>query len=163
MDALLLSLDSFVAGCAIAPLLGRASHRMAAAAMFGAADATATSLGALLVLPLHGALSAAPGVLALYGAYLLAVSTLARRELQAVRAPALGVAAALAVALAVDNLLAPAAAHPAWALATGGASAALLLLGFAAGARLSERLPARRRTAWIGAGLILTACSAVVA
>ncbi len=163
-DAALLSFDSLVAGCAVAPLVSRTSHRLAAAAAFGAADAAASLAGALLLLSHHGLLAAAPALPALYGACLVAASLLARRELRAGRRPALTVIAVLAAALSVDNLAASAAAHdPAAAIGMGLASGAFVLAGLTIGGRVLHRVPPARRTAWVGAGLATAACSAVVA
>ena len=121
MDAAL-SVDSLVAGAAVAPLLRRGSHRLAAAAFFGAADGAASLLGAAIAAPLQGLLVMAPAMPALYGVYLIAVSNLAGRGLRALGArrggaaghlPALAVLGALAVALSLDNLV-TSAAHPSW-------------------------------------------------
>jgi hypothetical protein len=154
--AALLGIDSLLAGFALAPLLRTARGRLAAAALFGAADAAAS----LVALQHRGLLDAAPAMPALYGVYLLVVGGLALGVRQL---PPLAVAAGLAVALSVDNLVSSAAAHDPWVAAgLGGSSAALLLLGVGIGGRVSSGLPGGRRTAWIGAGLALVACAAVV-
>lgn len=137
-----LSLDSLVAGFALAPLLSRASEWLAASVLFGAADGLASLVGTHVVV--------APGMVALYGAYVFAVVVVAtmfavsgdRRSLWAV-------IVAVAVALSVDNLLSPTAPAPA-----GVASVVLALLGFVVGARLAAGLRSRLRIAWIGAGLL---------
>ena len=160
LDAALLSLDSFLAGCAVAPLLARTSHRLAAAGLFGGADAVASAL-ALTWLPPQGLLLAAPIMVAAYGAYLLAATALAGRGLRAGHAPGWLVLGALAVALSLDNLLS-AAPDPVAVAAAGSASAALLLLGLIAGARLARRVDVAPRQRWLGAGLATTALLAVL-
>lgn len=172
--AISLSFDSLVAGAAVAPLVRRPSYRLAAAALFGAADATATLLGTLIAVPLHGLLVIGPALPGLYGLYLVAASRLARRSLppgddpgRPARAgprhmPTLAVLATLAVALSIDNLVSAAAGQGASPAAAGSTSAVLALLGLAAGSRLLRGLPDRRRTGWIGAGLLVTACAAVL-
>lgn len=164
--AALLSLDSLVAGFALAPLLSSASRRLAAAGLFGAADAAASSLGALVALPLHGVLGAAPGLAALYAVYLAVAIGLAGRGLDAAEKPGLpawAILGALAAALSLDNLASPVGAHAAPAVAVLGAgSAAAMLLGLAAGARVLRGLPDRPRSAWLGAGVATTACLAVL-
>jgi hypothetical protein len=141
-----LSLDSLVAGLALAPLLPRGAERVAASVLFGAADGFASLLATLI-----GAhLMVAPGVLALYGAYVFTAVVVAsvfaapgrRRSLWAILV-------ILAVALSVDNLLSPAAPVP-----SGIASFALALIGLAAGARVAGGLRSRMRVAWIGVGLV---------
>jgi putative Mn2+ efflux pump MntP len=171
--ALSLSVDSLVGGVAVAPLVRRASYRLAAAAVFGVADAAASLLGGLVATPLHGLLVVTPAMIAVYGAYLLAVSALAARGL-AVGAP-VGLATlafprrlppflilgALAVALSIDNLVSAAAGQQAAVGTVGCASAALALLGLTAGSRL-HRLTDTRRMAWVGVGLLITACAGVL-
>ncbi len=170
----LLSADSLLAGLAVAPLLHSWSHRLAAAVLFGCADGVASLVGASLAISIPGALVAAPAVVALYGAYLIAASALAGRGLRACsdrgparragsgQLPALGVLGALAVALSVDNLVSSAAAHGASIVAMGCGSAALTLLGLTVGGRALRGLPDRRRTGWVGAGAIATALMAVL-
>jgi hypothetical protein len=167
----LLSADSLVAGLAVAPLLHSRSQRLAAAVLFGCADGAASLAGASLAVALP---AAAPAVVALYGAYLVAVSALAGRGLRAVcdrtlarcagsgRVRALGVLGALAVALSVDNLVSSAAAQGASIVAMGCTSAALTLVGLTVGGRVLRGLPDRRRTGWVGAGVIATAVMAVL-
>jgi hypothetical protein len=163
----LLSLDSLIAGCALAPLLPRASGRLAAAGLFGAADAAGSALGALVSLPFHGVLGAAPGLAALYALYLAAATCLAGRGLEAAEKPgpsAWVILGALAAALSLDNVASPVAAHAAPAVAVlGVSSAALMLLGLAVGARVLRGLPDRSRSAWLAAGVATTACLAVLA
>lgn len=168
-DALSLSIDSLIVGAALAPLVCTASSRLAAAALFGAADAFASLLGTVIVVPLQGLLVAAPALPALYGAYLVAVAILAGRGLRATSGtgtpwnlPALAVLSVVAVALSVDNLVAPAAASGAAVVAMGATSAALVLVGFALGEPVFRGLSATRRVGWIGVGLVVTACSAVL-
>jgi hypothetical protein len=172
--ALSLSVDSLVGGAAVAPLVPRASYRLAAAVLFGAADAAASFLGALIAIPLHGLLVVTPAMIALYGAYLVAVSTLAARGLAGIGAvgsatrvrarqlPALLIPGALAVALSIDNLVSAAAGQEASLATAGCSSAALALLGLTAGSRLLRGLPNGRRTAWVGVGLLITACAGVL-
>jgi putative Mn2+ efflux pump MntP len=167
----LLSADSLVAGLAVAPLLHRWSYRLAAAVLLGCADGAASFAGASIAISAPGPLVAAPAVVALYGAYLIAVSALAGRGLQALhdRGPAtragagklaaLGVLGALAVALSVDNLVASAGAS---VVAMGCASAALTLVGLSVGGRVLRGMTDRRRTGWVGAGVIATALMAVL-
>src|SRR4051794_9828048 len=140
-----LSVDSLVVGAAVAPLMRSGSHRLAAAALFGTADAVATSIGRLIVAPLQGMVVVAALMPALYGVYLLAVSGLAARGLRVATAaespsgaarrhvPALAVLGASAVALSVDNLVAAATAHEASVAAIGCASALAALLGLTIG------------------------------
>lgn len=158
----LLGLDSFVAGLALAPLLRGPSSRVTAVALFGAADAAATLAGGLIALPLGGLLLVAPGAPALFGLYLLAAGFLAARgtERAAARASALPVTIGLAVALAIDNLVA---GDGGSVVATGCVSAALMLFGLVFGGRVFDRLPDVRRSVWTGAGLVGTALLAVVA
>src|SRR4051794_7629984 len=144
-----LSLDSLIAGLAVAPLLTSASSRLAGAALFGVADAAASSLGALVSLPLAGAFAPA-----LYAVYITIATTLAARGSRPY-----GAVAALAAALSVDNLVPPAAAP---AGIQGAASAAAMLVGLAIGARVVRGLPERQRTAWLLAGVAATACVAVL-
>lgn len=160
----LLSLDSLVAGCALAPLLPTASRRLAAAGLFGTADAVASSLGALIVLPLGPVLAAAPALPALYAVYLALVTGLAGRGLLEKReGRALPILGALAAALSLDNALSPAVAHsPLDVAALGAGSAAAMLLGAAVGVRLLGLLPEDRRGAWLAAGVAASACLAVV-
>jgi hypothetical protein len=162
----LLGLDSLIAGCALAPLLPSASRRMAAAGLFGVADAAASSLGALVSLPLHGLLGAAPSLPALYAVYVAAAAGLAGRGLEAAERPgrpAWVVLGALAAALSVDNFVSPVAGHAASAVAVlGASSAALTLLGLAVGARALRGLPDSTRPAWLAAGVATTACLAVL-
>lgn len=158
----LLALDSLVAGLLAAPLLRRRSSRVTAALLFGAADATASLLGAVIAAPPHGLLLVAPGVPAVYGLYLVAVSVLAARGLRIASAPgratALPALGALAVALSVDNLVAGGGAS---VVAAGIGSAALMLLGLTVGGRVIDGLPDTRRGVWAGAGLVVMACLAV--
>jgi hypothetical protein len=172
-DAAFLSIDSFVAGCAVAPLLCGASYRLAAAVLFGSADAAASFFGTLIAAAPHGLLVVAPGMPALYGVYLLAVSHLAGRGLRATgperppsRAGSGGMAwvilTSLAVALSVDNLVSGAPADGGWVAVAGCGSAAAMLLGLAVGGRVFHGLSATRRSGWIGVGLMITACSAVL-
>jgi len=155
----LLSIDSLIAGCALAPLLPRASQRLAAAAMFGAADAAASTLGALVSPPLQGVLDPAAAFPALYAVY-LAVAIGVAGAATARSRPWL-IVAALAVALSLDNLVSPPATH-APAVLVGAASAAAVLLGLAAGARVLRGLPDGRRGAWLVAGVAASACVAVL-
>ena len=173
MHTVVLSTDSLVAGCALAPLLSRTSHRLAAAVLVGAADAAASLVGSLVSLTPGGLPIAAPAVLAIYGVYLIVVTRLAGRGLRAANEPGgqttparsahlptWMVLGALAAALSVDNLLAPGAA-PA-VIAAGVFSAALLLTGLAAGARISRGWSSPARGAWLGAGLVAVACLGVL-
>lgn len=172
--ALSLSVDSLVGGAAVAPLVSRASYRVAAAALFGAADAAASLVGGLVAMPLHGLLVVTPAMIALYGAYLVGVSTLAARGLAGIGAvgsaaracprqlPTLLILGALAVALSIDNLVSAAAGQEASVATVGCTSAALALLGLTAGSRLLRGLPDGRRTAWVGVGLLITACAGVL-
>ncbi len=141
-----LSLDSLVAGLALAPLLPRASEWVAASALLGAADGFASLLATL-----DGThVVVAPGMVALYGAYVLAVVVVASMFAASGRRRSLwAVVAMVALALSLDNLLSPTAPAPA-ALA----SAVLALLGFAVGARLAGSMRSRWRIVWIGAGLL---------
>jgi hypothetical protein len=141
-----LSLDSLVAGLALAPLLPRASERVAASVLFGAADGLAS-----LVATLVGTHVVVPA--ALYGAYVLAVVAAGTAfAASSRRRSVLAVVATVAVAFSLDNLLSPTAPAPA-----GVASFALALLGLVVGARLAGRLQSRLRIAWIGAGLLAAA------
>lgn len=172
LHIVLLSLDSLVAGCALAPLLTRASQRVAAAVLVGAADAAASMLGALISLSPHGLPVAAPAVLALYGVYLISVTGLAGRGLRAAEeqgqplrarssfVPTWVVLGALAAALSLDNLLSPGAAPAVVAL--GACSAGVMLAGLVAGGRVSRDWSDTGRRAWLGAGLVAVACLAVV-
>jgi predicted lysophospholipase L1 biosynthesis ABC-type transport system permease subunit len=141
-----LSLDSLVAGLALAPLLSRASERIAASVLFGAADGLAS-----LVATLVGTHVVVPA--ALYGAYVFAVVVTATAFAASSRRRSVWtVVATVAVAFSVDNLLSPTAPAPA-----GVASFALALLGLVVGARLAGGLQRRLRIAWIGAGLLAAA------
>ena len=173
-NAVLLSVDSLIAAVAVAPLLSRASHRVAAVALFGVADGAASFLGTLIAVPLRGLLVAAPAAVALYGVYLIAVTILAGRGLKTasdagptdrVRSghlPTLAILGALAAAMSVDNLVSGAAEGGASVAVLGCTSAALMLLGLWVGGRISHGFSAGRRGAWVGAGLMLTACLALV-
>jgi predicted lysophospholipase L1 biosynthesis ABC-type transport system permease subunit len=146
-----LSLDSLVAGLALAPLLPRASERVTASVLFGAADGLAS-----LVATLVGTHVVVPA--ALYGAYVFAVVVGATTFVASSRRRSVWpVVATVAVAFSVDNLFSPTAPAPA-----GAASFALALLGLAVGVRLTGSLRNRLRIAWIGAGLIAAACLSVV-
>jgi putative Mn2+ efflux pump MntP len=140
-----LSLDSLVAGLALAPLLPRALEWVAASVLFGAADGFAS-----LVATLIGAhVVVAPGVVALYGAYVFAVVVVASMFAASGRRRSLwAVLVMVAVALSVDNLLSPTAPVPA-----GVASFVLALLGLTVGARIAGGLRSRMRITWIGVGL----------
>jgi putative Mn2+ efflux pump MntP len=144
-----LSLDSLVAGLALAPLLARASERVAAAVMFGAADGLAS-----LVATLVGTHVVVPA--ALYGAYVVAVVGVASAFAASSARRSMWVMATVAIAFSIDNLFSPTAPVPA-----GVASFALALLGFAVGARLAGGLRNRLRVAWIGTGLLVAACLSV--
>lgn len=141
-----LSLDSLVAGLALAPLLPRASEWVTASVLLGAADGFASLLATLI-----GAhVVVAPAVIVLYGAYVLTVVMAASMFAASGRRRSLwAVLVMVAVALSLDNLLSPAAPVPA-----GVASFALALLGFAIGALLASRLRSYRRVAWIAVGLL---------
>ena len=162
----LLSLDSLIAGLALAPLLPNASRRLAAAGLFGAADAAASALGTLFALPLQGVLGAVPGLAGLYAVYVALATSLAGRGMgtaEKPRPPAFLVVGALAAALSLDNLVSPGAAAGAPGIAVLGAtSAASMLLGLAVGARVLRGLPDRSRSAWLAAGVAITACVAVL-
>jgi putative Mn2+ efflux pump MntP len=172
MHMVLLSLDSLVAGCALAPLLSRASHRLAAAVLVGSADAAASMLGSLIVVPLGGLPIAASAVIALYGIYLICVTSLAGRGLRVASqlgrssrahsapVPTWVVLVALAVALSIDNLLSAGDAPE--FLPVAACSGGLMLVGVAAGGRISRGWSYRARSAWLGAGLVATACLAVL-
>lgn len=162
MHTVVLSLDSLVGGCALAPLLSRTSQRLVAAGLIGVADAAASLVGSLVSLTPGGLPITAPAALALYGLYLVVVTSLAGRGLRARSAllPPWMVLGALAAALCVDNLLAPGAA-PA-VVAAGAVSAGLLLAGLAAGARISRDWSPTARGAWLGAGLVAVACLGVL-
>jgi putative Mn2+ efflux pump MntP len=141
-----LSLDSLVAGLALAPLLPRASERLGASVLFGVADGLAS-----LVATLVGTHVVVPA--ALYGAYVLAVVVVATTfAASSRRRSVVAVVATVAVAFSLDNLLSPTAPAPA-----GVASFTLALLGLAVGARLAGGLRNRVRIAWIGAGLLAAA------
>ena len=171
-NALLLSFDSLVAGIAVAPLVRSAPCRLVAAVLFGVADGAASLLGALVAVPLHGLLVVAPVMPALYGVYLAAASSLAARGLRATdearsrvgpgRPATPAILGALAVALSVDNLVSSAAADGASVVAVGCASAALMLVGLTVGGRAFAALAGGRRGAWVGVGLMIAACSAVL-
>lgn len=141
-----LSLDSLVAGLAFAPLLPRASERVAASVLFGAADGLASLLATLV-----GTHVVVPA--AFYGAYVFGVVVVAITFVASSRRrSAWAVVATVAVAFSVDNLLSPTAPVPA-----GVASLTLALFGFVVGARLAGGLRNRVRIAWIGAGLLAAA------
>lgn len=169
---LVLSLDSLVAGCALAPLLASASHRLAAAILVGSADAAASLLGSLIWLPRHGLVAAAPVMTALYGAYLIVATSLAGCGLRAAsedgrsplprarHLPTWMILGALAAALSVDNLLSPGGAQAVGA--DGLISGALMLCGLCAGARISRCWSCSVRSAWLGAGLVAATSLAVL-
>jgi hypothetical protein len=141
-----LSLDSLVAGLALAPLLPRASERVAASVLFGAADGLAS-----LVATLVGTHVMVPA--ALYGAYVFAVVVVATTFVASSRRRSVwAVVVTVAVAFSVDNLLSPTAPVPA-----GVASFTLALFGLVVGARLAGGLRNHLRIAWIGAGLLAAA------
>ncbi len=141
-----LSLDSLVAGLALASLLPRAPERVAASVLFGLADGLAS-----LYATLSGThLAVLAGMAVLYCAYALTVVVAASAFAASSRRwSAWAVVATVAVALSLDNLLSPAAPAPA-----GVASAVLALLGLAVGARLARGLGSRARVAWVAAGLL---------
>ena len=171
-NALVLSFDSLVAGVALAPLLPKASHRLAAVVLFGVTDAAASLAGASIAISPRGLLVVAPGLLALYGVYLVAATTLASHGLRRAKDPGrptrvrspqlprLAIVGALAVALSIDNLLS-AVSGP--VVLMGAMSAALMVLGLAVGGRLVRCEGDRPRAAWVGIGLTITACLALVA
>jgi len=147
--ALKLSLDSFIAGCALGPLgLPRASRGRLALA-FGACDALATLVSGRIGLSVAAAGQAGPVLMAAYGACVLLLGRLALWERRLIRA--------LPLLLCLDNLATPAA--PALAPLLGVASAGMALAGFgaaASGARFFATRPRACGVALIcGSGLLL--------
>jgi putative Mn2+ efflux pump MntP len=141
-SAVMLSLDSLAAAIAVGPLIGRGPVRLRLALLFGACDAAATSAAWTLgIVPPRWLPALAPGGLALYGAYLLALGEIAARRSRIVYF--------LPVLLCFDNLVTP--APPPDALVFGMVSAGAAYLGLIIGTATVPDI--RRPERWAGAGV----------
>jgi putative Mn2+ efflux pump MntP len=147
-SALVLSLDSLLAGVAIGAILARQRARAGLALLFGVGDALAGwTAWRLATLWPHWLSPLAPIGFALYGVYLLAAGAAAMRR------P--GLVWLLPMLFSLDNLLCP--MSPQEALVCGAVSGALAWAGLAIGAAVGPRAGAWRER---GAGAAALAAAA---